>query len=40
MGAKNPDGTVCYVIGVRKDIRAKIDKQVGQSVRVTITERV
>ena len=39
MGVKNPDGTVCYIIGVRKDIRAKIGKQAGDSVRVTIKER-
>jgi uncharacterized protein YdhG (YjbR/CyaY superfamily) len=39
MGVKNPDGSVCYIIGIRKDIRAKIGKQVGDSVSVTITER-
>jgi hypothetical protein len=38
MGVKNADGSVCYVIGVRKDIRAKIGKQPGDSVRVTIWE--
>lgn len=37
MGVKNQDGSVCYIIGIRKDIRAKIGKQVGDSVRVTIT---
>ena len=36
MGVKNPDGTVCYIIGVRKDIRAKIGKQAGDTVRVTV----
>ena len=36
MGVKNPDGSVCYIIGVRKDIRAKIGKQAGEQVRVTI----
>ena len=40
MGIKNPDGSVCYIIGVRKDIRAKIGKQPGDTVRVTIRERV
>ena len=40
MGVKNDDGSVCYVIGILKDIRAKIGKQPGDSVRVTITERV
>ena len=38
MGVKNPDGSVCYIIGIRKDIRAKIDKQPGDAVRVTIRE--
>ena len=39
MGVKNPDGSVCYIIGIRKDIRAKIGKQAGDSVHVTIKER-
>lgn len=39
MGAKNADGTVCYIIGILKDIRAKIGKQPGDSVHVTVTER-
>lgn len=39
MGVKNDDGSVCYIIGLRKDIRAKIVKQPGDSVRVTIRER-
>lgn len=39
MGAKNADGSVCYIIGIRKDIRAKIGKQPGDSVHVTIRER-
>jgi len=39
MGVKNTDGTVCYIIGIRKDIRAKIKKQPGEVVRVTVQER-
>jgi len=39
MGVKNPDGSVCYIIGILKDIRAKIGKQPGDTVRVTIRER-
>lgn len=39
MGVKNPDGSACYIIGVLKDIRAKIGKQLGDSVHVTIIER-
>ena len=39
MGVKNADGSVCYVIGILKDIRAKIGKQPGDSVHITIKER-
>ncbi|MCI9527637.1 MAG: DUF1905 domain-containing protein [Lachnospiraceae bacterium] len=39
MGVKNADGSVCYIIGLRKDIRAKIGKQTGDVVAVTIRER-
>jgi len=39
MGVKNADGSVCYIIGILKDIRAKIGKQPGDSVHVTIEER-
>ena len=39
MGVKNPDGSVCYIIGIRKDIRAAIGKQPGDSVRVVLWER-
>jgi hypothetical protein len=39
MGVKNADGSVCYVIGLRKDIRAKIGKQAGDSVHVAIKEK-
>ena len=36
---KNDDGSVCYIIGVRKDIRARIGKQPGDMVSVTVKER-
>ncbi|AFK05877.1 protein of unknown function (DUF1905) [Mesotoga prima MesG1.Ag.4.2] len=39
MGMKNPDGTICYVIGIRKDIRSRIGKKPGDSVKVTVRER-
>lgn len=39
MGVKNPDGSICYIVGVRKDIRQRIAKQSGHTVRVTIKER-
>ncbi|NLN82215.1 MAG: DUF1905 domain-containing protein [Clostridiales bacterium] len=36
MGVKNTDGSICYIIGLRKDIRARIGKQAGDMVHVTI----
>lgn len=36
MGVKNADGSICYIIGIRKDIRAKIGKQIGDKVLVTV----
>ena len=39
MGLKHDDGSVCYIIGIRKDIRAKIGKQPGDVVKVAIKER-
>ena len=39
MGVKNEDGSVCYIIGGLKSIRARIGKQPGDSVRVTVRER-
>jgi uncharacterized protein YdhG (YjbR/CyaY superfamily) len=38
MGVKNSDGSVCYIIGICKDIRSKINKQSGDNVCVTIKE--
>ncbi|MBM7871597.1 hypothetical protein JOC70_003097 [Clostridium pascui] len=32
--------TPCHIIGIRKDIRAKIGKQPGDIINVTIKERV
>jgi len=39
MGVKDPDGNVCYIIGIRKDIRDKIGKQPGDLISVTIKMR-
>lgn len=39
MGVKNDDGSICYIIGLRKDIRATIGKQPGETVHVTVHER-
>jgi hypothetical protein len=36
MGVKNADGSVCYILGIRKDIRAQINKQPGDLVHVVI----
>jgi hypothetical protein len=32
-------GMPCHIIGIRKDIRAKINKQSGDIIKVTIKER-
>lgn len=32
-------GTPCHIIGIRKDIRAKIGKQPGDMVKVTLEQR-
>lgn len=39
MGVKNDDGSVCYVIGLLKSIRQKINRQAGDTVGVKITVR-
>jgi uncharacterized protein YdhG (YjbR/CyaY superfamily) len=39
MGVKNDDGSVCYIIGIRKDIRIKIGKQPDDTIHVTVRER-
>jgi bifunctional DNA-binding transcriptional regulator/antitoxin component of YhaV-PrlF toxin-antitoxin module len=39
MGVKNTNGGVCYIIGVLKEIRAKIGKKIGDTVKITIRER-
>lgn len=31
--------TPCHIIGIRKDIRAKINKQAGDTIEVTLRER-
>ncbi|ADY11997.1 DUF1905 domain-containing protein [Sphaerochaeta globosa] len=39
MGLTNADGSICYIIGMRKDIRKSIGKGPGDSIAVTLTER-
>ena len=36
---KNEDGSVCYVLGVRKAIRQKLGKADGDTIRVTVEIR-
>ncbi len=36
MGVKDADGNICYVIGLTKAIRKKIEKTFGDSVDVTL----
>ena len=36
MGVKNEDGSICYIIGVRKDIQKKIGKGAGDAIHVTL----
>ena len=38
MGVKNADGSICYIIGIRKDIRNKINKQPNDKVWVCVSE--
>ncbi len=38
MGLLNDDGSICYIIGVFKDIRQKIGKDIGDKILVTIEE--
>ncbi|MBR2717015.1 MAG: DUF1905 domain-containing protein [Oscillospiraceae bacterium] len=39
MGVKNPDGSICYVIGVLKSIRRELHLGDGDTVHVVIEER-
>ena len=36
MGMKHDDGSICYIIGILKDIRKKIGKQAGDIIKVSI----
>ena len=38
MGVRNPDDSVCYVIGVLKSIRQKLGKHDGDTIHVVIRE--
>ena len=39
MGVKNPDGSICYIIGVLKAIRTKLGKHDGDTIHVVIEEK-
>jgi hypothetical protein len=39
MGVKNADGGICYIIGVRREIRKRINKQAGDVIHVTVRAR-
>ena len=39
MGVRNADGSVCYVIGVRKAIRAALGKGEGDTLHVVIIDK-
>ena len=39
MGVKNEDGSVCYILGMLKAIRAQLGKGDGDSVHMVIVER-
>lgn len=39
MGLKNEDGSICYMIGVTKEIRKKLNKNFGDEINVMIKER-
>ena len=39
MGVKNPDGSICYIIGVLKAIRNKLNKHDGDIIHVVIEEK-
>ena len=39
MGVKNTNGSICYIIGIRKDIRAKIGKLLHDTIKPYSNER-
>lgn len=36
MGVKNEDGSICYILGVRKDIRKALGRSVGDRIHVSV----
>ena len=39
MGIRNPDGSICYIIGVLKSIRKALNKTEGDKIHVIIREQ-
>ncbi|RRG18177.1 DUF1905 domain-containing protein [Weissella viridescens] len=39
MGEKNADGSICYILGMLKSIRTKLNKTIDDTVHVTVQER-
>ena len=39
MGVRNPDGSICYIIGVLKRIRNALGKTEGDTIHVVIREQ-
>lgn len=39
MGIKNPDGSICYIVGMLKSIRQQLNKSEGDEVEITVYER-
>ena len=39
MGLKDDSNNICYIIGITKEIRTKINKTFGDEIDVVITER-
>lgn len=39
MGVKNKDGSICYIIGIKKEIRLALEKTIGDTVSVRVIER-
>lgn len=36
MGLKNQDGSICYILGIKKEIRKQIKKDIGDTVKVVV----
>lgn len=36
MGLKNQDGSICYILGIKKEIRKQMKKNIGDTVKVVV----